>query len=375
LGGKPSGDARTGEDVVDRQGVLSSTRSLGIALSICSLSACAAAVTGTESAVELDAGAIPPGTADWPEASLPPQMTSDGASSSPVMSAGASNSQLCESRTIDTMGVLPDMQIVMDRSLSMDLFGRWDPSRSAVKSIVSDYGNLIRFGLSSFPDDLDPCGASPQPDVPIAASNGSAISARLDRMRTTGLTPTGAALTNALAILGDRKPRLDDANGRPAYVLLVTDGEPSCAIIPGIPDEPQQDAARSAIMALRAANIPTYVIGYQIDSAFDGLMNQFAELGGTMRYRPVENADQIVTTFREITKDVVKCAFDLSEVPADPVFVRITIDQKTVPLNAADGWSIAGKSVTLQGASCTLLRDGKPHLLNAKVECAPVVLL
>jgi hypothetical protein len=280
---------------------------------------------------------------------------------------------LCETRTIDAYGAAPDMLIVLDRSSSMSLFGRWDPSKMAVKTITTDFGGLISFGLSTFPAERDACTAGPV-EVPLKINNAQAIGSRVDQLRTNGFTPTGPALMQALNTLGDRTPGLDETK-KPAFVLLVTDGEPTCQGIPLIPDDLQQQNARAAVMALKAKNIPTYVIGYQIDPAFQGLMNELAMLGGTMKYRPAESADQIVSTFREITKDVVKCTFDLAEAPADPRFVRVQIDKQTVPLNSADGWVVSGKSVTLQGGACAKLKDGKGHLLNAQVECKEVELL
>jgi uncharacterized protein YegL len=281
-------------------------------------------------------------------------------------------SNVCATRTINAYEGAPDMLIVLDRSLSMTLFGRWDPSRQAVKTITNDFGGLIKFGLTSFPGD-GLCGAG-KLDVPLMINNAAPIGMWLDRAGTQGLTPTGPALTEALNILGNRKAGLDDSNTRPAFVLLVTDGEPSCQGIPGIPDQMQQDSARAAVKALKDANIPTYVIGYQIDPAYTALMNELAQLGGTQMYRPAESADQVVATFRDITKDVVKCSFELAEVPADPKYVRVEIDKQTVPLNAADGWVVSGKTVTLQGGSCATLKDGKGHLLNAQVECTEIVL-
>jgi uncharacterized protein YegL len=280
---------------------------------------------------------------------------------------------LCETRTIDAYGAAPDMLIVLDRSSSMSLFGRWDPSKTAVKTIASDFGGLISFGLSTFPGEREACAAGPL-EVPLKINNAQAIGSRVDQLRTNGFTPTGPALMAALNVLGDRSPSLDEQK-KPAFVLLVTDGEPTCQGIPLIPDELQQQNARAAVMALKAKNIPTYVIGYQIDPAFQGLMNELASLGGTGTFRPAESADQIVTTFREITKDVVKCSFDLAEAPVDPRFVRVQIDKQTVPLNNADGWVITGKTVTLQGGSCAKLKDGKGHLLNAQVECKEVEIL
>jgi Mg-chelatase subunit ChlD len=285
---------------------------------------------------------------------------------------------VCETRTINAYEGAPDILIVLDRSESMQLYGRWNPSKMAVKTITTDFGGLINFGLSSFPGEMGACSAG-KLEVPLMINNAGPIGTWLGAARTNGFTPTGPALTEALKILGDRNAGLDTST-KPAYVVLVTDGEPTCQGIPTIPgiiafpDQMQQDNAKAAVKALKAANIPTYVIGYQIDVMWQPLMNELAQLGGTEKFRSAESADQVVTTFREITKDVVKCSFELAEAPVNPKFVRVEIDKKTVALDAADGWVVNGKTVTLQGGSCATLKDGKGHLLNAQVECNEIVL-
>lgn len=277
----------------------------------------------------------------------------------------------CAIRTVDLYGAVPEMLIVLDRSLSMSLNRRWEPSKQAVKTISLDYGGLLRFGVSLFPGANGDCAAG-QLDVPLAIANSSAIANLVDHTQTSGLTPTGPALTQALRILGDRRPA-PDTMVRPAYVLLVTDGAPNCQALPLFPDSAQQDAARAAVRALKDKNIATYVIGYQIESSYQSMMNELAQLGGTARYRAVENAEQIVATFREITKDVVACSFDFDEA-SDPRFVRVEIDDVSIPLDASDGFSIQGSTITLKGAACAALRDGRGHTVNAQVECREVVL-
>jgi hypothetical protein len=295
-----------------------------------------------------------------------------------IGSGGTPGGGVCETRTINAYEGAPDILLVLDRSESMSLYGRWNPSRMAVKTITTDFGGLINFGLSSFPGEMGACSPG-KLEVPLMINNAGPIATWLNAARTNGFTPTGPALTEALKILGDRRPTLD-VTSKPAYVVLVTDGEPTCQGIPTIPgiiafpDQMQQDNARAAVKALKEANIPTYVIGYQIDPMWQPLMNELAMLGGTQMYRGAESADQVVTTFREITKDVVKCSFDLAEAPANPRYVRVEIDKQTVPLNSADGWVVNGKTVTLQGGSCAKLKDGKGHLLNAQVECNEIVL-
>jgi uncharacterized protein YegL len=302
--------------------------------------------------------------------------------------------KVCATQVINAYGTVPDMLIVLDRSQSMMLYNRWQPSKQAVKTITTEFEGLLAFGLEYFPGatatDVDVvsailggaaamCAGGEKLDVPMMLRNAQAIGQNLDRTMTKGLTPTGAALRAAAGILGDRSPQLDTVI-KPGYVLLVTDGDPMCdqqLSVTGGPDTMQQDEARAAVKALKDKGIPTYVIGYQIDAARQAIMNEMAMLGGTMKYFAAESSDQIVGAFRQITKDVIKCTFELKPTdnkPIDPKYVRIQIDQASIPLNATDGWVINGNTITLQGGSCATLKDGKGHNLNAQVECTEVIL-
>lgn len=328
-----------------------------------------------------------------------------GTTVQPGMVGGPAGTGTCQITTVDFLGEKPDMLIVFDRSASMNLDplnNRWDPSRDAVKQITRDWEGLIDFGLEFFPGDgatffgpdqilniifsggslaVDPaaCAGAIRLDVPIMMSNAAAIAQTLDGAQTNGFTPTAAALQHALSILGDRNSALDGAV-KPAFVLLMTDGDPLCdpqfALDPASAgDTAQQQAAMQAAMALKMANIPTYVLGYQLDPARQDLMHQLAMAGGTNMYFPVENQASIVEAFRAITKDVVSCEFELGMAPPDPTFVRIEIDNQTIPYNSPDGWTLTnGTHVTLQGAACSGLKDGRVHNLNAQIECNPVVL-
>jgi hypothetical protein len=313
----------------------------------------------------------PPVNPEEPETagSLPSRESLDAGAEGPEEPELAAD-DACPTRAIDLRGAAPDMLIVFDRSLSMSLNRRWGPSTEAVKVITSDFGGLLRFGMSVFPGSGGECSPG-RLDVPLAIDNSAAIAELLDQTEASGLTPTGPALGQALHVLRDRPPGAD-GNVPPAYVLLVTDGAPNCHALPLFPDITQQDAARAAVRALRENNVLTYVIGYQIEAAYQGVMNDLAVLGGTSRYRPVESGEQIVATFREITKDVVKCSFELDETP-DARRVRVEIDQQTIALGASDGWTLDGQTITLRGAACAKLQDGWGHLLSAQLECGQVL--
>jgi Mg-chelatase subunit ChlD len=281
-------------------------------------------------------------------------------------SGGGGPGETCDSKTITADATPPDMLIVLDKSLSMALT-RWTPSTAAVKDLTNKYQNVVSFGLEIFPAGFM-CEAG-MLDVPVAINNADKIATAIDSAIPIGITPTAQSLRNALKFVGDRH-QVGDATATPAYVVLVTDGEPNCQ------DDATPDPINNSIEACQAladANVPVYVIGYEIDAVGEGTMNAMAKAGGTDKYFPVENQADLEAAFDMITKDVVRCEFELSEEPQDPSYVRVTIDGKTVALDSADGWTIDGRKITLTGGSCGTLKDGAAHLLGAKVECAPVM--
>jgi von Willebrand factor type A domain len=279
---------------------------------------------------------------------------------------GAGGGDKCLVQPVDVKGQAPDMLIVMDRSLSM-LAMRWAPSVQAVNTLVNQYQSSVDFGLSLFPSntDLAGCGAATL-DVPVAPMNAQAVSAALGGTVPFGVTPTSQALAAALGFLGPRMAAGPDvAASKPANVLLVTDGDPSCGI------DPEQETINAA-GALRAAGIPVYVVGYNVGGSAN-VMNAIAQAGGTERYYAVESPQDLDTAFRAITKDVVRCDFDLATTTnPDPKFVYITIDGQEVPLSDVDGWKVEGRRITLNGAACETLKDGAIHAVSAEIRCEPL---
>jgi von Willebrand factor type A domain len=287
----------------------------------------------------------------------------------------------CSSKVIPAHANPPDILIVLDKSLSM-LAGRWGPSVAAIGDLTTKYQAQVSFGLSIFPHGDGLCDPGIL-DVPLALNNADAINAFMAMTVPNGVTPTGDTLNNALMELGDRNDT-GDALVTPAYVVLVTDGEPDC---PKGVDITDLDALAmvdltsagsdtvAAAAALKQANIKTYAIGYDLDGVGADLMSMVAAAGGTNDFFKVESPADLDAAFQAITKDVVRCEFDLDQPPDDPNYVLVTIDGKDVKLDSADGWVIDGTKVTLMGGSCNMLKDGSQHVLKASVECTPVQLL
>jgi hypothetical protein len=296
-------------------------------------------------------------------------------------SDGDGQDGICEEVGVRADHTTPDMLIVLDRSGSMGDEGRWEPSRSAVVSVTGQLEAAIRFGLMLFP--LDDGGFFPDPslacadgdlEVPIAINNAAAISERLGQTSPFGGTPTGGSLEAAIGVLEERRNQPDQVP-TPQFVLLVSDGQPTCPEGEGF-DTAQADIdlATAAIDTLLEQGVKTYVIGYdtQTDSALASVLDEFAQHGGTGEHRAVEDEATLVQEFREIAGEVVSCAFTLENEPQDARYVEVTLDGEKLTINEPDGWTINGRTVTLGGAACETLQDGMEHKLLVQVKCSIV---
>lgn len=309
---------------------------------------------------------------------------------------GDGNDGVCEEVGVRATPTTPDMLIVLDRSASMTDGDRWTHSVAAVQSITGQLDGAIRFGLMLFPEYID-CSKAPDPlqcildtvigsdgtcaagkiNVPIALDAADDIAGILDTATPDGGTPTSASLDVALTQLtaGSADP---DATPAPKFVLLVTDGQPSCPNGMGLStatsEERQADRELTvaSIDKLKEAGVTTYVIGYDTQEFADA-MDEFARHGGTDHHRAVENEAELLTEFQQIAGEVVSCSFVLEMEPPDPSYVLVTLDDQQVNLNDENGWTISGRTVTLSGAACDKLRDGTDHKLLAQVLCEVVV--
>lgn len=321
--------------------------------------------------------------------------------------------EVCEVVHLTADPQTPDMMIVLDRSGSMTEGGRWQPSVSAVRRITMELQARIRFGLAMFPDpamqnngamtvgSAFDCLLQPDPQmcldmlnlmtsngscapgnvvVPIADANAMAIGTALDRTQPSGGTPTSGTL-EALLTTYANAPAGPDAMGVHAkYVLLVTDGQPTCPAGNGQDTTPADiDASNKAIDALLAKEVRTYVIGYdttgQGNEKLAQVLDGFAQRGGTgdMTHRPVEDEASLVMALQKITGQIVGCTFTLDKPPTRADFVRVTLDGKQVNLDAPNGWKLTGdRTIELTGAACDTFRGTGSHVLDAEVQCSVV---
>jgi hypothetical protein len=296
---------------------------------------------------------------------------------------------LCESFSVrGGRVVVPDVLIVLDRSSSMKRgeVNRWDPSVSGLKAITATLASGVRFGLMVFPGTSGGDGTASRCvpgslEVPIALNNAAALASRLDAMELAQSTPTAPTLEVAHIVLKTRRAERGSTLG-PAYVILVTDGSPNCALegdvsfAPGGSPAAVEHALR-AIDTMSRDGIKTFVLGYDTerDPVLKPILDSLAQAGATgdITHRAVDNEAGLTAAFRDIAGIAVGCAFNLSTPPLGPD--RVSVNLAGAPLRSGDvdGWSLApdGRTLFIQGRACDLLTQGDDGpVLEVGVRCA-----
>jgi hypothetical protein len=319
----------------------------------------------------------------------------------------------CEVVQLVTEPVIPEMMIVLDRSGSMTEGGRWVPSVAAVRSVTEQLQSKIHFGLALFPDpdaagssnsgggptvtSITDCFTMPDPAaclqqfnnqnqeddsvacapgkifVPVAQNSAAMIAGVLDKTTPFGGTPTSDTLEQILTTYGTAEPS-PDAKPHPKFVLLVTDGAPTCPAGRGSDStQPDIDASNAAVEALAANGVRTYVIGYDTRNSvmLASVLDGFAQRGGTgdTMHRSVEDEQSLLSELTRITFAIASCNFELDSPPdrADHVLVRL--DGQQVNLDQPDGFALVGdRTVELRGQSCARYREGS-HVIDVQVLC------
>jgi hypothetical protein len=289
----------------------------------------------------------------------------------------------------------PRILIVLDRSGSMILppVERWTPSVNAVTKFTAELTETVKFGLMLFPA---PGAANPATDwtqfvpglggaagmnggctpgkinVPIELNSADEIAMTLANSRPDfGATPTSSTLDAALAILG--APVGPDSTNEPAFIVLVTDGQPTCGASGAMTSPEDIAATNAALDKLTEAKVKTYVVGFGIDAVGAPAMEQFAMHGGTEKFYPVENEQSLVAELTRIAGALVPCEYELKDPITKPEFIRVQIDGETYKYQ--EDWEVDGNKIVLRpdAAACNKLRDAKVHALKITKECDVVV--
>jgi hypothetical protein len=294
----------------------------------------------------------------------------DAAPATPTMDAN------CGATRNTAMRVPPDLLLVFDRSGSMledpttgddcapaaTCPSKWNQATTAVNTAVAGSQTTIRWGLKLFSTNGNGCMVAPGAQVDVGLNTEPAIATALRAAGPSGSTPT----TMAMTLAGDYLASLTTPN--PRFIVLVTDGQPTCA--GGDGDGDDSPAAVAAVVAQAARGYGTFVVGIATSSVTmaNTTLTQMSAAGmharvGTPNYYVVNNTAELVAALGKIGTQVGSCTFNLASAPPDPSNVVVLADGKIVPKDAQptdNGWMYGAgmTSVTLTGSYCQDVMGG-----------------
>lgn len=286
-----------------------------------------------------------------------------------IGSSGAGGDADCGRENFDVLIKPIDILLVLDRSASMenDPSGgdsspsKWEIVVPALQQAITATDAVVSWGIKVFPegDKKGACSTASFPTnilVPIAANNAATVNAAITVTTDKGDgTPTGDAINKAVEYLSTIQ------NNHVKYLLLATDGDPSC---------PSGDAADTfalqAVTAAANAGYHTFVVGIASNASKIKALNTLAIAGLEPHVDPDPTAPQfylastqaeLVTTLKGITGTAATCLFPLSSAPPNPDHVGVFVGDKAIMKDTTDanGWDYTGpdmKTIELFGAAC-----------------------
>jgi hypothetical protein len=309
-----------------------------------------------------------------------------GSGGTGVVVAGMGGS-MCGLQTFDVNRKPVEIFLVLDRSASMedDAAGnsattaspsKWSQLIPALSTTILQADATISWGMKTFPEDGASCASATvtnKIDINIATGNASALNTAVLALNDAGNgTPTGAAIRVAVTYLQGLSATDDSRK----YLLLATDGEPSCAGSAGALSSDSTAArtdAVAAVTAAAAAGFHTFVVGVATtkmndattlnDLAVAGLEPAGNDLPGATRFFLASNKAQLVTTLEGIINPVASnCVFPLTSPPPVPENIAVKINGAKTPqdTNHANGWDYTDAlytGVQVYGAACDTIKN------------------
>lgn len=272
----------------------------------------------------------------------------------------------------------PDLLLVVDKSDSMnwDLGTgqqKWSTMRAALNSLVTQNGDGIRFGLAAYPSDSS-CGIGAL-YTDVGDDTSGAIISALNSLSPSGGTPTDTTLQGALTYFLEQPVNPD---GR--YVLLATDGEPTCG---GLFDTTQTLVNNSiaAIADLKSEGIDTFVLGFGNDiNSQPQVLQDMADAGGTNQHYAANSPAQLSAALADIASRLVgpECSFVLDEEPADSDRLQVYFDDVEIGRSSShiDGFDFdeATQTITFYGEACDSLQEGEVAEVRVDYGCQGAII-
>jgi hypothetical protein len=285
-----------------------------------------------------------------------------------------------------------EVMLVLDRSGSMKdpptgaatSTTKWDLVVPGINEVIRGTDASVFWGLKSFPEgsgsECVATGVTSAIDVPMGIMNAAAMTGAITATTPEGNgTPTGDAIKQAVAYL----KTLTSSNRK--YILLATDGEPSCPM----PTATARTYAVQAVTDAAAAGFHTFVVGVSTtkDTATN-VLNQLAIAGQQARPDPnplatkyylANTKDELVLALQAITGVVSSCLFPLDMKPPVPGNIAVKVDGVKAPEDKmrADGWDYTSPellAVEVFGSWCEKIKTVGANKVEIIFGCPGVVI-
>ena len=310
--------------------------------------------------------------------------------------SGGGGGRSCGLQSFDLERKPAEILLLLDRSASMKdppdgapsgSAPKWDLIIPAVKKVIMDSDMSVHWGLKVFPEgNGSECVAGSvtnKIDVPIAPMNAATVVNAINMTTDEGNgTPTGDAVNAAVAYL----QTLTSTNRK--YILLATDGEPSCAGT----SQGSSSARPFAVTAVtNAANLSfhTFVVGVATtkDSATT-VLNDLAVAGkepraGLLtRFYLGSTQNDLSAALAFITGQASSCIFPLNPPPPvkdDPtkLGVYFTSNNTKIPHDPAgqNGWTYLNaenSSLQVYGSWCDMIKSAGSDKVQITYGCPDI---
>lgn len=291
----------------------------------------------------------------------------------------------CGSTVIAADPVPPNLLIVLDRSCSMtEKVGnltKWQIAVAAINQLTKTYSTKIRFGLTMFPDTVNPiCGQAALIPTPVGPGNDAKIQMILTASLLTNDVnfPDGPCVTNIDTAMQQAAtdPGFTDAT-RQSFAMLVTDGAQAGCNLGG-----SDPGTLAAITGMANKKVKTFVVGFGSGVAI-GPMDNFAVAGQvpasnvSPKFYNAANQQSLDQALQTIASLTLSCTFKLGSVPPDPNKLFVFVDKKTqVPRdpNKVNGWDYdpVNNQVTVYGKTCDDFKAGVIKAVDVVYGCPSV---
>ena len=284
----------------------------------------------------------------------------------------------CGQTNVSVMPEPPDILIVQDKSLSMNMdatgaacttpgCSKWSQVSAAMDSVVMATQTTVNWGLVFFGSN-NMCGVNTMPNVPITPNTSyMPISQAYANNMPSSYTPTEAAVNAAVTYM----QMVTDPN--PKYLLLATDGLPNCKANDNNVMDDDSPGTVTAVTNAKTAGFPTFVVGIG-NTMGTSTLNMLATAGGEPQvgsadgnsFYEVNSTADLEAALTKIVGMVASCTIPLTGVNGtlDKVAVSaVDSSGNTVQImqDPTNGWSYTDGTMTtivLKGTACTDLQNG-----------------